>query len=131
MLHIPWVGSSYWVRNISGKTLCLITSNLKPITSNRDSTALPNLLKSSFSDVCWLWIHLCFLVLAKVCAKVFLKENVVCLFLAYICIYFSVTQPSSSVNMTLSVGNIVALIQNFPFPRRVIRIEHLQFFCLT
>ena len=49
-------------------------------------------------------MHLYFLVIAKVCAKVFMKKEVVCLFLAFIDnIFFSITQPSNSVNMTLSV----------------------------
>ena len=49
-------------------------------------------------------MHLYFLVIAKVCAKVFIKKEVVCLFLAFIDnIFFSITQPSNSVNMTLSV----------------------------
>ena len=50
-------------------------------------------------------MHLCFLVIAKVCAKVFIKKEVVCLFLAFIDnIFFSITQPSNSANMTLSMG---------------------------
>ena len=49
-------------------------------------------------------MHLYFLVIAKVCAKVFIKKEVVCLFLAFIDnIFFSITPPSNSVNMTLSV----------------------------
>ena len=49
-------------------------------------------------------MHLYFLVIAKVCAKVFMKKEVVRLFLAFIDnIFFSITQPSNSVNMTLSV----------------------------
>ena len=50
-------------------------------------------------------MHLCFLVLAKVCSKVFIKKEVVCLFFAFINnIFFSTIQPFNSVNMTLSVG---------------------------
>ena len=58
-------------------------------------------------------MHLCFLVLAKVCANLFIKKEVVCLFLAFIDnMFFSITQPSNSVNLTLSVGkNDMGLIQ--------------------
>ena len=46
-----------------------------------------------------------FLVVPKLCAPVFIKKEVVCLFLAFIDkIFFSITQPSNSVNMTLSVA---------------------------
>ena len=78
-------------------------------------------------------MHLCFLVLAKVCAKVFIKKEVVCLILAFIDnICFSITQPSNSVNMTLSaqktnVGLLRSTDSKNPFPRRVIRIEHSYF----
>ena len=43
-----------------------------------------------------------FLVLAEVCAKIFIKKEVICLVLDNI--FFSITQPSKSVNMMLSVG---------------------------
>ena len=40
-----------------------------------------------------------FLVLAKVCAKVFTKKEVACLFFAFIDnIFFSIIQPSNNVN---------------------------------
>ena len=46
-------------------------------------------------------MHLCFLVLAKVCANVLIKKEVVCLFYAFIDnIFFSITQPSNTVNVT-------------------------------
>ena len=49
-------------------------------------------------------MRLCFLELAKVCAKVSINKEVVCLFLAFIDnIFFSSTQASNNVNMTLSV----------------------------
>ena len=51
-------------------------------------------------------MHLCFLVvLAKVCF--FIKKEMICLIFAFIDnIFFSITQPSNSVNMTLRVGKI-------------------------
>ena len=49
-------------------------------------------------------MHFCFLVLSKVCAKVFIKKEVVRLFLAFIGnIFFSIIQPFNSVNLMLSV----------------------------
>ena len=51
------------------------------------------------------WMRLCFLVLAKVCS--FIKKEMICLIFAFIDnIFFSIIQPSNSVNMTQKVGKI-------------------------
>ena len=108
MLHIPWVECSYWVRSISVENLYLINSDKNQITWTRRSRSLaksPEKLLLRF--LIRLWMHLCFLLLPKVCDKVFIKKEVVCLFLAFIDnIFFSIIQPSNSVNMAQFVGLI-------------------------
>ena len=85
MSHIPWVECSCWIRSISGENLYLINSDKNQITSTYSSGSLAKspgelLLRCLIR----LWMHLCFLVLTKVCAKVLIKKEVVCLFLAFI-----------------------------------------------
>ena len=80
MLHIPWVKSSYWVRNISEENL--INSDKNQITSTqRSGSHAKSPDEPLLRHLIELWMHLCFLVPAKVClAKGFYEKEVVCLF---------------------------------------------------
>ena len=80
---------------LNPENLFLIISDKNQITSTHRSSSLAK-SPEELLLICLtrLWLHLCFLELAKVCAKGFIKKEVVC-FLLLLITYFFITLLTS------------------------------------